>query len=621
MRRVLKFLRHLINSLSSHRDEVSAPAAAAADVEDRITHSKTPSETSSPQTKRRSRLSMHFLPPAMFTKSNVALTSRPPTASSSAPSTSKKLRKTRSIPDMFGTDVVVTTAPTFSVTGRGHSQSVTAMDIPRQRVTFDTVARERRIDFFGELMEWFTPSSSASSNFSTHSLFNPGKVTTETDKPRATITQPFGHGVTFNIPQKLPVNRLPTPRHLREMQSFESGLTARQEDPRIDFPDNDSLILSDTSESDYEMSRPPSAIRLSSLMLSTEGSTVDPVPEHEEFTPSAESLRLSSHYSTEVFNVLQTYRGLPLFEKLVPESEDTTVFRLSLAADQSAAPRDDPRFVLWGETLPDRDMEDFSSASRDSLTENSTSNPSLSSISRRRSSKVSRLRSPEASTSQLPVLGQKVLLAATIERWIAQLTSDLNYDELLNFFLTYRTYISGVDLCHLLISRFHWALQKPSSRQDETVRRIVRVRTFVAIRYWLLTFFTVDFMPNRELRLLIADWLNTLVHDPVLKKHVDGIVSVVFISKLKTLLDYYTRILSAASSKLRRSVSGPILAQQRSRKLRCHRKPPQRTRSTPLQLITFLGRALQKPSENHAYRTRSLISTWTSYLTRPNLRS
>jgi hypothetical protein len=61
--------------------------------------------------------------------------------------------------------------------------------------------------------------------------------------------------------------------------------------------------------------------------------------------------------------------------------------------------------------------------------------------------------------------------------------------------------------------------------QDEAVRRVVRVRTFVAIRYWLLTFFTVDFIPNRELRLLIADWLNTLIHDPLLKTHSDGIVS------------------------------------------------------------------------------------------------
>jgi hypothetical protein len=46
---------------------------------------------------------------------------------------------------------------------------------------------------------------------------------------------------------------------------------------------------------------------------------------------------------------------------------------------------------------------------------------------------------------------RKVLIAATIERWIAQLTSELNYDELLIFFLTYRTYVSAVDLCHLLI--------------------------------------------------------------------------------------------------------------------------------------------------------------------------
>jgi hypothetical protein len=303
------------------------------------------------------------------------------------------------------------------------------------------------------------------------------------------------------------------------MQSFESGRTARQEDSQIDFFDGDSLLLSSTSESEsiHELTRYPSAIHLGSLSSSADGSTVD--HEGSDLMLSAESLRLS-HYSTEVFNVLQTYRGLPLFEKLVPEVEDTTVYRLSLAADQSAAPRDDPRFVLWGETLPDQDVEDFYATSRDSL-----SNPSLSSASKRRSAKVSRLRSPEASVAKPPVAGQKILLAATIERWIAQLTSDLNYDELLNFFLTYRTYLNPVDLCHLLISRFHWALQKHTSRQDETVRRIVRVRTFVAIRYWLLTFFTVDFIPNRELRLLIADWLNTLIHDPVLKKHVDGIVS------------------------------------------------------------------------------------------------
>jgi hypothetical protein len=194
---------------------------------------------------------------------------------------------------------------------------------------------------------------------------------------------------------------------------------------------------------------------------------------------------------------------------------------MSLSADETAAPRDDPRFVIWGEFQAERDYDD-QSVSHDSATDSS-----VLSSSKRRSSKVKA--SDHAVTPRLSSRegSQKVIIAATIERWIAQLTSDLNYEELLDFFLTYRSYVDSVDLCHLLICRFHWALQQHTSPEDERVRRIVRVRTFVAIRYWLLTFFTVDFLPNRELRLLLANWLNTLIRDPVLKKLNDGLVSLV----------------------------------------------------------------------------------------------
>ncbi|KAL5479017.1 LTE1_2 [Sanghuangporus weigelae] len=113
-------------------------------------------------------------------------------------------------------------------------------------------------------------------------------------------------------------------------------------------------------------------------------------------------------------------------------------------------------------------------------------------------------------------------MAATIERWIAQLTSQFDYDELLIFFLSYRTYIDALDLCHLLICRFHWALEEPMSPQEVMVKQIVRVRTFVAIRYWLLTFFRIDFLPNREPCLPFADWLNTLWRDSILDKYNDA---------------------------------------------------------------------------------------------------
>jgi Gdp/GTP exchange factor required for growth at low temperatures len=461
---------------------------------------------------------MHFLPPAMFNKTIASPASRPPTATST--STSRKLRKTRSIPDMSSTGEGDTPAgmagSTFSVTGRAHSQSVTAVD--HTTTTFNVISPGRKKDIFAEVMDWH---STIVDQISTYSLSQQTR-----DDQRPTVFQPFGPGITFNSPSlKSAIDRLPTPRHLREMQSFESGTTARQIDLRSSLPSG-SPVQSDSSISDQALSRPSSAMSMTLTSSDLDDPTLFNVSETDvdidaDITPSAETQRLTSAHTIEVFNVLQTYRGLPLFEKLVPDSGD--VIRLSLAADQSGAPRDDPRFVIWGEVQPEHDLDDYHSISRDSITDFSSS-----SLSRKGSIKTSKMKSPEAPSVQLPLAeseDQRVLLAATIERWIAQLTSTLNYDELLNFFLTYRNYVSAIDVCNLLICRFHWALQKPSSMQDEAVRRVVRVRTFVAIRYWLLTFFTVDFIPNRELRLLIADWLNTLIHDPLLKTHSDGIVS------------------------------------------------------------------------------------------------
>jgi hypothetical protein len=295
------------------------------------------------------------------------------------------------------------------------------------------------------------------------------------------------------------------------MQSFESGLTARAGDTaqRADTPDSIlPLRVSPDLVQDYSPSPPPGII-----------------PPDPELIPLPET-SMHSRYSTEVFDVLQTYRGLPQLDRLFSDSAGETTIKMSLRAEDSAAPRNDPRFVLWGEIHVSSDLDG------DDVSVSQSSRGGMSSPSHSR-----RGRGP----IDVPIvridgegMTTKVLIAATIERWIAQLTSDLDYDELLNFFLTYRTYISAVDLCHLLICRFHWAL----SGKDDMVRKIVRVRTFVAIRYWLLTFFVMDFLPNRELRLLLASWLNTIAKDPILKKHQDGLVSLSsfmgFLSSSKT---------------------------------------------------------------------------------------
>ncbi|KXN85240.1 Guanine nucleotide exchange factor LTE1 [Leucoagaricus sp. SymC.cos] len=425
------------------RDQL-APAETSSS---RNTLSKASTDSHSPNQKRRSRLSMHFLPPTIF--KNGSTSNRPQTAAPSG-SGSKKARRTRSIPDLtdFG-EAGQRPQPRIITSGRTHSQSVTSLDAPR--VVFDS----------------------------------------------PTLKQPDAGPV-------------PPVRQLQEKYSFESTQTARQIDTTS--PTHSSAVS--LPSGDESPDRPASALRIRSSPLEVALPSDEQEDDSYVLSPDIATL---TQYSTRVFDVLQTYRGLPQLDRFSPESADTTVIKFSLSADDTAAPRDDPRFVIWGESNPDWDHDDHS-VSRDSYTDGSVSTSS-----RRRSKAKSRPSDASRSSHSKGSAGSKVLLAATIERWIAQLTSDLNYDELLNFFLTYRTYVTAIDLCQLLICRFHWALQKPVSSADEKVRRIVRVRTFVAIRYWLLTFFTVDFLPNRELRILMTKWLNSLLKDPVLKKNYDGL--------------------------------------------------------------------------------------------------
>jgi GDP/GTP exchange factor required for growth at low temperature len=475
-----------------------------------------------------------FLPPTFLPPNPprapepVAVASPPPPSTSkdgarSPPS--RKLRKTRSNPQM-----PVQSPPSAdnaraqpAYTGRGHSQSVTAADLPRFSVGRASAAPmpappsappAPRVDLFAEVMHWqrapTSPlSSSSAASYSSRSR-STSAASADERATRAQVDNPFGARVHFDSPSRPLAAHLHVPV-LREVQSFESGLTARAEPaPRR------AAVLAQASGSasgsgkgsptPSETPSAPSTPSIASAPFTPRPGSVD-----RGYTPTMETL-MYTQYSTEVFDVLQTYRGLPLLEKLLPDSTETTVIKMSLTADERATPRDDPRFIIWGEVLPD-DVRVGTGTDRSS------------SRSGRRSTKGSDDRPEHLCGARAPAgndAPEKILLAATIERWIAQLTSELNYDELLVFFMTYRTYIRPVDLCHLLICRLHWALGQHSGEHDEMVRQIVRVRTFVAMRYWLLTFFEVDFIPNRELRLLIAGWLNALKKDPILQKHHDA---------------------------------------------------------------------------------------------------
>lgn len=485
---------------------LSAPAASAEAAEDlsskRYTGMHDPRQ-SMQQTKRRSRMSVHsFLPSAVF-KNGAAPPHPPlphPDGTRSPPL--RKLRKTRSIPNQLGSGSERTcqqVLPTSS-TGRPHAHSVSSADAFREPPS-DVKAKAVQRDMFADVMMWST--SPASPHVSSGPSSSKQSLQHSND-PHGThsadyIVNPFGPGVSFESPSWRSGFHATSPRALREMQSFESGLTARADqgkEPR------DVGTNGDTLESDLE--------RLPSIPLEEEH-------QHTVLTPRRETM-MHSPYSTEVFDVLQTSRGLPSLDRISPIARETTI-KLSLRAEESVAPRDDPRFVIWGYVESD-DQENVARASIADVSSCSSG------VSRRKSLRHKRTTSPPEIVADADSVKEgptKLLVAATIERWIAQLSSEFNYDELIVFFLTYRTYISPLDLGHLLISRFHWALGETSSSRDEMVRRIVRVRTFTALRHWVTTFFEIDFVPNRELRLLFANWLNSLSRDPIIQTLKDAL--------------------------------------------------------------------------------------------------
>ncbi|CAE6340034.1 unnamed protein product [Rhizoctonia solani] len=238
-----------------------------------------------------------------------------------------------------------------------------------------------------------------------------------------------------------------------------------------------------------------------------------PMHEIDQVVPPVDTLTdpLSSilKYPTGIFQVLQTYRGLPTLDALL-ESHDTPTARLSTTT--SAVPENDPRFVIFGDLKPSSDT--IIAHNRRKITKPKPS-------------------APTSVSSDRDSSDERTIMAATIERWVAQLTSELNYDALMIFFLTYRTYVSANDLFHLLICRFHWALEPTASAQDETVRRIVRVRSFIVFRFWLATFFQIDFSPNKMLRNEFTNWLNALRKSPMLTAKPDAVI---IVQKLKKIV-------------------------------------------------------------------------------------
>jgi hypothetical protein len=119
------------------------------------------------------------------------------------------------------------------------------------------------------------------------------------------------------------------------------------------------------------------------------------------------------------------------------------------------------------------------------------------------------------------------ITAATPARIVAQISSEafMDYDLVSDFFLTFRAYLSTEELLSLLLARLRWAINR---LEDDG--RIIRIRTFAALRHWILNYFVDDFVVNRKLRVQFCNQINAMYRE--VRQRTGGGVS-----DMKILLD------------------------------------------------------------------------------------
>lgn len=306
---------------------------------------------------------------------------------------------------------------------------------------------------------------------------------------------------------------------LREMQSFDSAASTQTTRPDPEATNGQAGSRDDESEHATLMFDVFQMYQTSSRRLST-----DP---HLAASPAESGRRATQRPHSRASSVDTASNGPG--PSAAPSAHATST---------SAAPGDDPRFVLWAVRDPVDDekliLSDRQSAHPEQTTQGTPDHAAPSST-RRWSSRIASQpdASPSSHTSRssrsktngstnrpvsvsVSANYRSFIIAATPTRLVAELTSEIDNRLMTDFFYTFREYMTPGQLLRLLISRFEWAMAAPQSPEDEARRRIVRVRTYVIIKYWLTNFFDIDFLPNRELRNALTSWLNGIDSDPEL---------------------------------------------------------------------------------------------------------
>ena len=141
---------------------------------------------------------------------------------------------------------------------------------------------------------------------------------------------------------------------------------------------------------------------------------------------------------------------------------------------------------------------------------------------------------PKPNKYVMEINSEEKIVKSTLEAIIIHFTNSidsLNYNDLNNFFITYRSFSNTTKLLDILLYRFKWSIKSSLELQfgnnimndNDLIKiyNVIIIRTFIILRHWINNYIIEDFLFNDDVLNYFTTFVQNEIYKDLISKHLD----------------------------------------------------------------------------------------------------
>lgn len=141
---------------------------------------------------------------------------------------------------------------------------------------------------------------------------------------------------------------------------------------------------------------------------------------------------------------------------------------------------------------------------------------------------------PKPNKYVMEINSEEKIVKSTLEAIIIHFTNSidsLNYNDLNNFFITYRSFSNTTKLLDILLYRFKWSIKSSLELQfgnnimndNDLIKiyNVIIIRTFIILRHWINNYIIEDFLFNDDVLNYFTTFVQNEIYKDLISKYLD----------------------------------------------------------------------------------------------------